>query len=277
MHYLTPVRKDFRYFIKRYIGDLSNDENIVKMFDLIFSSEKKKGIAEGFWTFDLNVNKDKILKDILIKKVTESDRSLKSIFKIIIEEYVSYKNKTRCCIKFPVYLNYVPKLIEWYPDCRIVHIIRDPRAMSVSRKNDPRGTREKIKRYPYLAYFIKKFMVLFVVFQYIWTSRLHITLKKLKNYNFFKYEDLLFDPESTIKTLCEHTGIEFSANMLKPSKGQPSSITEQKHEGFDKNAAFRWRKHITPFENKMITFLTSSSMRRFDYNSNDYLDDNISS
>lgn len=270
LHFLTPVRKDIRYFIKKYVGDLDKDENIRKMFDLLFSDERKKGIAEGFWTHELDKEKDNILKDVLIKKVTESDRSLKSIFKIIIEEYLVHRQKSRCCIKFPVYVNYVPKLIEWYPDCKIVHIIRDPRAMAVSRKNDPGGTRRKNEKYPYLSFFIKSIMAFFVVYQYIWTSRLHLSYLKYKNYKLFIYEDLLSDPEETISKLCEHTDIEFKKEMLNPRKGQASSITDKKRSGFDKEAAIRWNKHISWLEKAMITCLTRRSMKRFGYMSERY-------
>lgn len=267
MHFLTPVRKDFKYFIKNSVGDLSKDENISKMFDLLLSGERLKGISDGFWTIELKDIPDASLKDNLVKRTLESDRSVESIFKAIIEEYTAYKQKTQSCIKFPLYVNHIPELAEWYPGCKIVHITRDPRAIAVSRKNDPAGTRKKVQKYPYLAWFIKKIMVSFVVFQYVWSSRLHVTYqRKYKNYRLFKYEDLLSDPRRTIEELCEHTGIDFNEDMLNPGKGQASSITDKKKEGFDSSAAFRWKKHITTFENRMITLFTRSSMRRFDYN-----------
>jgi len=81
----------------------------------------------------------------------------------------------------------------------------------------------------------------------------------------YRYEDLLNSPEPTIRELCAHTGIDFSEEMLHPDKGQASSITDQKKEGFDQSAAFRWKKHITPVENGLITLLTGRSMRRFGY------------
>ena len=85
-------------------------------------------------------------------------------------------------MKFPVYVNYVPQLLQWYPQCKIIHITRDPRATAMSRTNDPGGTQIRIRKYPNLAYFIKKIMVMFVVIQYIWTSKLHCKYKDLNNY-----------------------------------------------------------------------------------------------
>ena len=53
--------------------------------------------------------------------------------------------------------------------------------------------------------------------------------------------------------------------MLEPEEGQASSITGKKHRGFNKKSADHWRKEISTFDKKMITFITKDSMRRFGY------------
>jgi hypothetical protein len=273
MHYLTPVKKDFRYFVKKSVGDLSEDERVRHMFDLIFSKEKINGITEAFWEYDIGKIEGEKLKERMIAETLKTDRSIESLFKVITEQFVFYKQRERGAIKFPVYVNLIPRLVEWYPDCKIMHIIRDPRAIAVSRKNDPAGTAKKVKKYPYLSYFIRWIMVLYVSGQYIWSSRLHKTYKKsYDNYRLFKYEDLLINPEETIRDLCEFTDVEFQENMLHPGEGQASSITNEKKEGFDKSAAFRWMKHIKPTEKRIVTCLTRRSMRRFDYHPEKYLE-----
>lgn len=272
MHYLTPVKKDFKYFTKKSVGDLSNDDNIRRMFEMIFEVKKVKGITEAFWEYDIGKIEGDTLKERMISRTLESDRSIESIFKILTEEFTSYKEKSRGCIKFPVYVNHIPKLIEWYPNSKVVHIIRDPRAIAVSRKNDPGGTQKKIKKYPYLSFPIRWTMVLYVTMQYIWSSRLHLTYKKFPNYHHFKYEDLLINPEQTIRELCKHTEVDFHEDMLNPGKGQASSITNKQKEGFDKSAAFRWKNHIKPLENRIITCMTRRSMRRFEYYPDQYPD-----
>lgn len=269
MLFLTPVRKDFRYFIRKQVGNLSNDENVEKMIELIFSHEAIPGITGAFWQFkNIEVVKDSKLKNEIYYKIKESDKSLDSIFKILIEEITCFSGFSRCCIKFPVYVNYVPKLLEWYPKCKIIHIIRDPRAMAMSRKNDP-GTAIKIKKYPSLGFIIKKIMVLFVILQYIWTSKLHCKYKEFENYTLFRYEDLLVDPESVIKELCEFTEIDFFLEMIKPQKGrhehQPSSLTGKQQRSFDVKTASRWTTAISPLEKWIITVMTKRSMKRFGY------------
>jgi hypothetical protein len=270
MHFLNPWRKDFRYFCKRYVGDLQVDKNVKKMVDLIFSDKSIKGLTGWFWQADINNVKNPKFKAQFYNKILESDRSLDSIFKILIQEITDFHGTERCCIKFPVYPNYIPQLLEWYPDCKILHITRDPRAIAVSRTNDPDGTRKKISKYPYLSFVIRKIMIYFVVLQYGWTSRIHCYYQNNRNYALFRYEDLLVDSERVVKQLCKFIEHDFKPEMLNPQKGQESSITRKKTNGFDKKAGSRWKKVISPFDKWLITFLTRKSVRRFGYNPNNH-------
>ena len=110
--------------------------------------------------------------------------------------------------------------------------------------------------------------MLFVVMQYVWASRLHCEYDGIENYALFRYEDLLDDPERTIRKLCDFAAIDFVPQMLEPGEGQISSVTGKKSTGFNKEVALHWKQVITPFEEKAITFLTVSGMRRFGYDPN---------
>ena len=265
MLYLTPWRKDFRYFCRRVIGDLGSDKNIAKMVQLMFSGGCTPGLTSSFWISQFG-NENSELKEILYKRIRESDRSLESIFKILIEEVTAFNGHHKCCAKFPVYVNHVPELLKWYPKCKIIHIIRDPHAIAISSINDPGGAAKLISRHPHFRIIIRKLRILFVIIQYIWASRLHTKYKESKNYALFKYEDLIADPEKVVKDLCTFCGIDFNREMLAPGEGQASSVTGEKHKGFNKNAASHWRKVITPFEETIISLLTKGSVRRFEFN-----------
>jgi len=266
MKFFWPWYTDFRDFCRSKIGDLKRDENVLKLINLLLSDKYFPGINSGFWRQlkDLKFKNPSIKRD-LYEAIIKSDRSFESIFKSLIEIYTRYVNKKRCFVKFPMYFNYIPKLIELYPECKIIHITRDPRAIAISKTRDPGGTAKIIKRYPRFAYFIKKSMIYFAVTQYIWSAKIHSKYKNLKNYTLFRYEDLLVNPEKVINKLCEFCEIRPNRKMFYPSEGQPSSITGKKIKGFDKEAAIRWQKIISPFDKKLITFLTKKSMKKLGY------------
>ncbi|HXL09704.1 MAG TPA: sulfotransferase [Candidatus Bathyarchaeia archaeon] len=263
-------QKDFRYFLKTQVGDLSVDENVDKMVELCFAKKETPGLESAFWRFEnTNGARDPELKKEISRRVKKSDRSLRAIARILIEEITRFGGCDRACVKFPVDVGHIPELLEWFPDCRIMHITRDPRAMAMSKTNDPSGTAIKVLKHPHLAWLIRKLTVWFVIAQYRWTARFHVRFKYLSNYRLFRYEDLLAQPEKVLRELCGFIETDFTEDMLEPQKGhhehQPSSLTGKQQKAFDASAAVRWQTVISSFDKWIITVLTKESMKRLDY------------
>ena len=254
MWFLDPWHKDFRYFCKKTVGSLAIDKNVVRMVDLIFSDRTIDGIHRVFWSHMTKYN-DPELKTSISERILTSDRSLGSIFKALIEETTRHRGFDRALVKFPVYPNHVPKLLEWYPKCRILHGTRDPRATAMSKKYY-KGPGKY--RFPQAK-------VLFLIIQYIWSSKVFERHKDLENYALVRYEDLLFDPEKTIRGICDFTDLEFTTEMLQPRHGKPSSLSGEQVAGFDRAPAYRWEDTISFLENKLVTTFTRRSMKRFGY------------
>jgi hypothetical protein len=145
----------------------------------------------------------------------------------------------------------------------------------MSKRNDPAGTAIRAVEHPRVAWLIRKAAVLFTIRQYRLTAKLHKRFQNLPNYKLFRYEDLLADPEKTLKELCKFIEVEFHADMLEPEKGvhehQPSSLTGKRQKAFDPTAAIRWRRTMSPLDCWIVTSLTRSSMRRLGYNPKTHL------
>jgi len=210
------------------------------------------------------------LKREISREIKQSDRTLGAIARILIEKITEFSDYERPCVKFPADVGHIPELVQWFPDCKIMHITRDPRAMAMSKTNDPSGTALSILEHPRLAWPIRKIAVWFVISQYRWTARLHARFKDLGNYRLFRYEDLLAQPEKVLRELCEFIGTDFTEDMLEPQKGrhehQPSSLTGKQQKAFDVNAAIRWQTRIPAFDKWLITTLTRASMKQMGYN-----------
>jgi hypothetical protein len=264
------THKDFRYFLKAQIGDLSIDENVDKMIELCFAKKNVPGLDSTFWRFEnIKASNDPELKREVSRRLKQSDRSLGAIARIFIEEITRFSGCERACVKFPVDVGHIPELLQWFPDCKIIHITRDPRAVAMSKTNDPSGTAIKVFEHPRLAWLIRKLSVWFVIAQYRRTARLHHHFRHLRNYRLFRYEDLLAEPEKTLRKLCEFIDVEFSEDLLHPETGrhehQPSSLTGKQQKAFDASAAVRWQKVIPAFDKWLITNLTRRSMNTLGY------------
>lgn len=266
-------RKDFRYFLTTQVGDLASDQNVDKMVQLCFAKNQLPGLDSTFWRFEnIEQASDPMLKREISHRIKQSDRSLGAIARILIEEVTRFGGCDRACVKFPVDVGHIPELLEWFPDCKIMHITRDPRAMAMSKTNDPSGTAIKVLRHPRLAWIIRKLSVWFVIAQYWRTARVHRRFRNLGNYKMFRYEDLLAEPEKTLRNLCKFIDVEFNGDLLHPEKGihqhQPSSLTGQQRKAFDPSAAVRWQRMISPIDKWLITTLTKRNMKTLEYDPN---------
>jgi hypothetical protein len=262
--------KDFSYFLKTRAGDLSIDENVDRMVEMCFSKQNVPGLHATFWRFEnIEAVKNPELRKEIARRIRHSDRSLGAIARIFLDEITRFSGYERPCVKFPVDVGHVPELVEWFPDCKIMHITRDPRAMAMSKTNDPFGTALRIAEHPRLAPLIRRLTILFVIVQYRWTARLHLRYKAASNYRLFRYEDLLAAPEQTLREVCEFAEADFTEDMLNPEKGvhehQRSSITGKQQRAFDVSAAIRWQTIIPPIDRWLITRFTKKSMKNLGY------------
>jgi sulfotransferase family protein len=268
--YLSPWRRDFRYFLRTRVGDPWRDENLRKMVEIIFSEHDPiPGITGSFWRMGGGIKAigESALKERVLDSLKASDRSLASILRILLKEITLFNDCRKCSVAFPVYISHLGTLLEWFPDARVIHIARDPRAIAISKTNDPGGTALYNQKYPYLKFFIRKAMIAFVIVQYIWASRVHAKFRDQPNYLLVKYEDFIMDPEATVKRVCEFAKIGYNPEMLEQShdRAQRSSISGEVRTKADARAALKWMNVITPFEKFLVTFLCKRGMARFGF------------
>jgi Sulfotransferase family len=261
---------DFRYFLRTKVGDLKVDEEVDKMVEICLSGKPTPGLDGVFWQFvRIDAAGDPELKRQICRRIKQSDRTLGSIARIFIEEITRFSGCERACVKFPVDVGHISELMEWFPGCKIVHITRDPRAVAMSKRNDPYGTAVKVLQHPRLAWLIRKLSVWLVIAQYREAARIHHRFQHVVNYQLFRYEDLLAKPEATVRSLCEFIDVEFTPDLLHPEEGihlhQPSSLTGKQTKAFDSTAALRWQTVISPFDRWLITSLTTESMSILGY------------
>src|SRR5437868_12129729 len=179
------------------------------MVEIIFSEhEPSSGITGSFWRMGGGIKAigEIELQERVFYALKVSDRSLGSILQILLKEITEFNGYRRCSVAFPVYVNHVDKLFEWFPEARVIHMTRDPRAIAMSKTNDPGGTAIYNRRFPYLKYLIRKGMVAFSTIQYIWASHVHARFRKCPNYLLVKYEDLVENPRNMVQQVCEFAG-----------------------------------------------------------------------
>jgi hypothetical protein len=257
------VRPGLRHEIKK-IGNRFDDDTIKTFVNYFFESGKFSGNYS--YLIQLRRGRLKIDKEALIKKMLLSNRSDREIYKILLNAHVKDDDNAILGEKAPANLWHVPKLIKWFPDAKIIHTFRDPRAILSSQWI------KKIES-PVEYYFFKPsspmytfMIVLHITFAWLYAVFLHKKYQRFypNNYSLIKFEDVINNPLYSIKKMCRFLEIEFDDQMLKP-KQQGSSYSQRITSGFNVTTLNRWERYLQPWMKKWMTLCTKKYLKEFGY------------
>jgi hypothetical protein len=268
-HFMGHVfgRRGARHFFRR-AGDIADDDAVRKVVDMIYSGEYerisgwRKPSPYWYWLKD-NVSRDEVEAALL-----SAERSERGMFRAFMRIYADQAGKPVMGEKTPVHLNYTDTLLDWFPDAKVIHMLRDPRAVYVS----DRYRRQSRARWPYtwldrVPLLLESYLLVLTVFAWSRAVRLHPRLAKQypDNYRLFRFEDVVTRPDELLPQVFSFLGVEMPEGAtwsvgLTAKHGMRSS-----DEGIDPNAASRWRERIHPFAKRFLELFLRRSMRRYGY------------
>lgn len=157
---------------------------------------------------------------------------------------------------------YLPKIFEWFPDARVVALVRDPRDFLSSHKNyHRRGVATYRERYNPLTNSV------------LWRTSMTAVIESARepwagSVLRMRYEDLVRDPEAQVESLCGHVGIEYDRAMLDVPRSNssftPDAETSAKR-GISSGSVERWKTALTPTEIWIAERITGRCMQEFGY------------
>ncbi|WP_199245679.1 sulfotransferase [[Phormidium] sp. ETS-05] len=148
-------------------------------------------------------------------------------------------------------------LRQMFPDCRFVHIVRNPYASMVAiRKSKTVGN-----IYPLLRNFILSLQNSYY--------NLYRNEGILDNYLIVKYEDLLTDTEKIMRTISDFVGIEFTEDLLTPTlMGKPWGGNSSTGKSFTKISTAplsSWKSQVEDLEVRLVNTFLEPVLERFGY------------
>ncbi len=194
----------------------------------------------------LSVDKDIVRLDIdwktiLNEKEIKGTDDVVDFFKELFQVYLSKFNKPHFGDKDPMNAPYIPHIKKAFPDAYLIHIIRDPRDVILSRMKSDWGKDT--------AFFMH-------VTEY--QSHLKKALKDGKEqfgerYIDVFYEKLLEKPEDVLKRVCDKLEVHYSEEMMnyhqKSDKlvfGDEKSWKENVFKPVMKDNTQKWKKELSP-------------------------------
>jgi hypothetical protein len=268
-HYMGHVistagmRRHFRHF-----APLTDDAKVRRLVDHMLSPafERYSLFKElGWqWSWFVKTVRPEVIRDTLLA----SDRSEAGIFDAFMGLYADHRGATVRGEKTPIHLRWAEELMVWYPNSKIIHMIRDPRAVHVS---DLKRRREQKSRAP--AYeVLRRLGSVFEIFTIIETTLMWSDSEKRARrmarlhpdrYIMVKFEDLIRAPQEVVPRLCSDLGIPFEEKML--DRTVVSAGFKKGDIGFDGPAAQRWSRHISGWAARWYGWYFKNALQRFGY------------
>jgi hypothetical protein len=160
---------------------------------------------------------------------------------------------------------YAAEMLEWFPDARFVHLVRDPRDnfAALAAGVDGYYGRMGEDHNRTLASLLNRVRTGFRM------GRMNRAQFGEERYLILRFEDLATAPEPTMRAVAAFLGIAFTPSLLAPTMlGRPTAGN-----AFDGVASFevnarnveRWRERISPEDAQVIEFHLADDMEAFGY------------
>ncbi len=184
--------------------------------------------------------------------------SYKNVFTCILQEYASIMNKQRWGEKTPDHCFYLERILRWYPEARIIWMLRDSRAVTASHLNVPWAA-------PYVDIHAKK-----------WQQNVQLLEQSVKDerVRIVQYEMLVSNPELELQTICEFVGETYSSKMLERSEANSPVINRhgwaQKHlqntfKPVNTNTIDKWKSSLSSTQITLVECITRDQMLKYGY------------
>ncbi len=249
------------------LGDLRDDSVVDRVVAYLYDGEldrssRLRGVSrQWIWT------RRHIPRSDFREKLLRSDRTQRAVFDVMLRTYADVRGKPIIGEKTPAHVRYVDTLLAWFPQGRVVHMMRDPRAIYLSelrrRKLEPGAV-------PYRV--LRRTGPLFASLVLLQTTGAWLeSVRRLRSharryadsYLVVRFEDLVTDPEHQVRRLCGFLGIPFEGAMLDQivvSHGRNLGMA-----GFDREAASRWRSELGTLAATWFRIWTGRQRRSLGY------------
>ena len=253
----------------RRVGDLREDAAVRRLVGLIYSDgfQRRSRFREvsPYWRWLVA----RVPRSDVEARLLASDRTERGVFAAFLRLYADRRGKAIMGEKTPAHLGYAETLLAWFPGARVVHMMRDPRAIYVS---ELRRRMERPESAPYrwlvrVPPAFRAFVLVQVSLAWAVAVGRHRRLARAfpEAYRLLRFEDLVAAPESSLDALCAFLGVEPEPRMLEQrviSKGANAGQA-----GFDAEAADRWRASIGSLGQRAITALVGGRLGEMGYRS----------
>ena len=220
--------------------------------------------------FETSIDKEAFIESLLSEPFTQKAKlafgeardlsEADNVSELVSQFFMSnarLAGKTRWGVKTPSYIFSMHKLLSFFPNAKIVVLIRDPRGMFLSHKQISWGTKDPVK----LAYYWNQANQAIELVCQLFPKQVIVT----------KYEDLMNDTIRQTKRICDFINIDFSNEMLDYSKGADAMPNSSMHWHTNsvsqpsKEKAIEWQNSLRDVEVNIFQDVCHDYLRKWGY------------
>jgi hypothetical protein len=254
-------RDDFRQTLAR-IGDIGTETGLNKIVDFLYDSPQN-----NFW----GVIPQQVSRADLLNKLRAAPHRERALFELGM--ILGAEGKPLAGEKTPAHIYYVPELLAWFPNAKVIHTFRDPRAVYVSEKRKYDVKRRETQSWAGVLarqtrLIFELYASLDIIANWLRAIRLHRKYQRLypERYIAIRYEDVVSEPEPQLRKLCDFLGIDFNEAMLQQTVLNSSFVSASETvKGFDTSALNRWRQNVHPLVGKWFRLWCKKQLLEFGY------------
>lgn len=190
----------------------------------------------------------------IVQGLSDADVIGDTLFAAAMQEVLRDSPAATVCEQTPRNIYYARHLLDTYPDAKIVHVIRDPRAVLASQKDRYKMRRLGGKNVP-LAEVARLWLNYHPVSMIkLWRSATQEaqSLQEQAGYKdrfrTVRYEDLIEAPQDTVKDLCTFLNIEFEEKMLDVPHWGSSTVAHSDSAGLSSASIDKWQSVLNAAE-----------------------------
>jgi hypothetical protein len=225
------------YNRQRAFGDLTDPSNRQRLVERYLATHRM-----------LRLQLD---REALAAVLLEEGTSYEEFFLALLRFFARSLGKRRFGEKTPQHAWEAQRLLDLYPEARIVHLIRDPRDVVASLNRMPWGEGSASAN------------------ARVWQSCVRAAERCAGHPRFLRvrYEDLIADAEAVLRELCSFLGEDYEACMLHPTEGtQADQWWFQRAQGpLSSDRLEKWRQELTSKEVALIEWIARETLLQHGY------------
>lgn len=209
---------------------------------------------------------DAQLRELL--EVTASANDAAHVFLATFDYLAASVNARFWLEKTPSHIFHLGEILKWRSDARLIEIVRDVRDVLASKKirTDAAWTTDRYGSLTALKRLEKSYDP--ILDSLSWRSAVgagHKTRRAGRQIHSLRYEDLVSDPERTIRRICKFLDVPYADDLLDVPAGNSAVADAPKRRGFATGTISRWREALPPREQAAVQLCAGRALRSHGY------------